>query len=58
MFKVRQDYNAADGDGVRDSCDNEFLFVYFLCCRRGIEMNDYASAKKMGTILVGKGDAQ
>jgi len=58
MFKVRQDYNATNGDGVQNSCDNEFLSDYFLYCRRGFKMNEYVSAKKMETILDGKGDAQ
>ena len=35
MFKVRQGVIVTDEDGVQDNCNNEFLFDYFLCYRRG-----------------------
>ena len=35
MFKVRQGVIVTDEDGVQDNCNNEFLFDYFLCHRRG-----------------------
>ena len=45
MLNVRQDFDATDGDGVRDKCNKEFCLITFYFTGKVFKMNDFVSAE-------------